>query len=265
MQQHNNAIKNATPRIDCKPPQYHKDNRSTPNNSKLRFKTRPRIRKKLSMKLQINRPKSCRNLSRHKSSHSIIQRRKQIEIDRKNQAIFANINNTKIGIDNKNPYRFNKSLHAATRKHQRKKIEYQNLKIHKNLCLARSVIPNANELQQRWRQQRVIKQRLRKPTQTELMNSIDNEYQYQSSRSISRSKSVGGFSWRKHKKTRSHSDAHIKYKPVKRNTFDFKCFIQEMNALSNEDSEQISSWNTDSYIQGLQGLGLSKTQIGDSN
>ena len=65
---------------------------------------------------------------------------------------------TKFSIDNKEPVRLKKPLHHIKRKHQQRKIQNQNYKIHKNLCGARSVIPNSNELQQRWRQQKVIKQ-----------------------------------------------------------------------------------------------------------
>ena len=140
MSQHRNALKRAGPRIDSKPPTYHKD-----KPSKLK-------------RTRSSKGKKTRILSRHQSSHSIVENKRKHEIQRQNQAMERNIMNTSFSIDNKEPVRLTKTLHHITRKHHQQNIQSKNRKIQHFLERTRSTIPNARELQQRWQKQKVLKQ-----------------------------------------------------------------------------------------------------------
>eukprot|EP01084_Bolivina_argentea_P301402 519981_1 len=210
MQQHKNAIKQVGARIDCKPPTYHKQDH-------VKQKTNGKCAKK-----KLTRPKS----SRHMSSHSIVQNRKNKEIERKNRAIVENIMTTKFSIDNKEPHRFKKPLHHIVRKNQQAKIQNQNHKIHKVLCKTRSKIPSSNELQARWKQQRVLKHRMRKPSQLELVHSKRNK----KSMSHSRSMSTLSLSAKNHK---SHTTTLA---------LDLNSFMTELNKLDSTSSDEYDEW-----------------------
>ena len=98
------------------------------------------------------------------------------------------------------------------------------------------------------------------------MNSTKNKAQLQTSTSLTKSASMGALSYRSHKSNRhrkmnnTSSNSSIKGG----NTFDFKCFIQEMKRMSDDESR--SSWssnnNNSPYIEGL-GLQTSRIATAD--
>lgn len=143
MVQHRNALKKAGPRIDSKPPVYHKDKKSKSKSNRTR-----------SEKVKKRKAK----LSRHQSSHSIVDNKRKHEIQRQNQVMERYIMNTSFSIDNKEPVRLTKTLHQITRKQHQQNIQSKNRKIQHYLERTRSTIPNARELQQRWQRQKVLKQ-----------------------------------------------------------------------------------------------------------
>ena len=65
--------------------------------------------------------------------------------------------NIKCDIDNNEPKRINKPFNNLLRKNKIKKIQNQNYKIRQSLCNVQSVVPNINQLKNRWKQQEILK------------------------------------------------------------------------------------------------------------
>lgn len=142
------------------------------------------------------------NIGRCKSSHSILENKRKDAIAKQNRLISKYILNSTFSVDNKEPHRLKRTLHHISRQKQLKSIEQNNRKIYSHICKTRSIIPNACELQRRWREKELLKQlshkqlfamdhilshavsrRLRKPTQIELVKSAKNRKWLNRSRS----------------------------------------------------------------------------------
>ena len=150
MLQHRNALKRAGPRIDNGSNKvltgtFQKGKKSKSKSNRTRSNRSNKIKKKPV-------------LSRYKSSHAIVDKKRKIEIERQNHIMEQNLMNTSFSIDNKEPVRLTKSLHHITRKNHQRRIESKNRKIQHYLNRTQSTIPNANELQRRWEHQKVLKQ-----------------------------------------------------------------------------------------------------------